>query len=113
MASGFRAFSSPGAWRVYLPTGFDFREKSWLECGRLELRWRPASNLSIFLSVEGEVDSFFFCILLFFFLDNNAKQNIYRYNGAECFKTHLSDRRTRLSHTENTHNTATKQRHSH
>ena len=40
---------------VYLPTGFDFREKSRLECGRLELRWQPASDLFIFLSVEGEV----------------------------------------------------------
>ena len=33
MASGFRAFPILRAWRVYLPTGFDFREKS-----RLELR---------------------------------------------------------------------------
>ena len=56
MASGFRAFPNPGAWRVYLPTGFDLRAKSRLECGRLELGWRPASDLSIFLSVEGEVD---------------------------------------------------------
>ena len=27
MASGFRAFPILRAWRVYLPTGFDFRVK--------------------------------------------------------------------------------------
>lgn len=42
MASGFRAFPILRTWRVYLPTGFDFRAKSPLECGRLELRWRPS-----------------------------------------------------------------------
>ena len=36
MASGCRAFPIPRAWRVYLLTGFDFREKSRLECGRFE-----------------------------------------------------------------------------
>ena len=54
---GFEHFliQEPGVF-VYRLRGFDLSAKSRLECGRLDLRWRPASNLSIFLSVKGEVD---------------------------------------------------------
>ena len=41
---------------VYRLRGFDLSAKSRRECGPLDLRWRPASDLSIFLSVKVEVD---------------------------------------------------------
>ena len=44
-----REIHVPRAWRVYLATGFDFREKIVLVLGRSESRrWLPSPTLSLY-----------------------------------------------------------------
>ena len=48
--SGFREIHVPRAWRVYLATGLDFREKSRARFGSIGARlWRKASYLATLL----------------------------------------------------------------
>ena len=59
MVSGFRELHIPRAWRVYLATGFHFREKNRSGLGSIGDATRlPASYLVSLLSTDDERDQF-------------------------------------------------------